>query len=67
MKDGFAHGPATRWILYAISFGLLWGLLAEALIFGDRPLEAAVRGAIGGVLFATIAVRRETRGLRRRR
>jgi drug/metabolite transporter (DMT)-like permease len=59
--------PLTRWILYALSFGLLWGLVADALIFGDDALSAVIRGAVAGALFATIGVWRETGGLRGRR
>jgi hypothetical protein len=59
--------PAVRWLLYAATFGLAWGFVADSLMFGDRAMAAATRGAIAGILFATVAVGRETRGIRRRR
>jgi hypothetical protein len=67
MHDFFAHRTVARWVAYATTFGLLWGLLADALIFGDGASTAAVRGVLGGVLFATVAVARERGGPRRRR
>jgi hypothetical protein len=59
--------PVARWFLYAGSFGLTWGFLADALIFGDGAAAAAARGTVAGVIFATLGVRREQRGIRRRR
>ena len=59
--------PVVRWFLYAGSFGLIWGFLADALIFGEGAGTAAARGTVAGVIFATIGVRREQRGVRRRR
>jgi drug/metabolite transporter (DMT)-like permease len=56
----------ARWFLYAVTFGLTWGFLADALIHGDGAAAAATRGTIAGVLFATVAIRRERRGVRRR-
>jgi hypothetical protein len=66
MHDFFAHRTVARWAAYAITFGLLWGLLADALIFGDGASRATFRGAVGGILFATVAVARERGGARRR-
>src|SRR5262245_29225601 len=63
----FAHRTVARWIAYAITFGLLWGLVAYALIFGDSASTAATRGAVGGIVFATLALAREPRGPFRRR
>ena len=67
MVVGVVSNVLLRWLLYAVTFGLAWGFVADSLMFGDRALTAVTRGAIAGVLFATIAVRRETRGIRRRR
>jgi hypothetical protein len=67
MDEFFAHRTVARWIAYALTFGLLWGLVADALIFGDAASTAIVRGAVAGVLFATLAVARERGGGRRRR
>ena len=66
VSGGFLRGAAVRWIFYAVTFGLLWGLVGQALLFGEGARESAIRGTLGGVLFATISVWRETRGLRRR-
>jgi hypothetical protein len=67
MHDFFLHRTIARWIAYAITFGLLWGLVAAALIFGAGASTAAARGAVAGVLFATLAIAREGRGVSRRR
>jgi hypothetical protein len=67
MHEFFAHRTLARWIAYAITFGLIWGLVADAAIFGDAAPTAAARGAVGGVLFATFAIARERRGVFRRR
>jgi hypothetical protein len=57
----------VRWLAYAITFGLLWGFLGHVLL-SDASLSASLgRGAVGGILFATVAIARERRGLRRRR
>jgi hypothetical protein len=53
----FAQRTVARWIAYAITFGLLWGLITHAL----------TRGAAGGIVFATLALARERRGPFRRR
>jgi hypothetical protein len=65
MTSGLVNGTMARWILYAVTFGLLWGVVAQALIFGDGALASVIRGALGGVFFATVAVRRERRAVRR--
>ena len=57
MHDFFTQRTIARWIFYAVSFGLLWGLVTHGLI----------RGAIGGILFATLALARERRGPFQRR
>jgi drug/metabolite transporter (DMT)-like permease len=67
MHDFFAQRTIARWVAYAVTFGLLWGLVANALIFGDGASTSVARGAIGGVLFATLALARERRGPFRRR
>jgi hypothetical protein len=66
VNDFFLHRTVARWFAYAISFGLLWGVVAAGLIFGEPTATAAVRGAVGGMLFATLAIGRE-RGRRRLR
>ena len=67
MQSFFAERTFLRWCAYAVTFGLLWGVVADALIFGDGASTAVTRGALAGVLFASLAVWRETRGVRRRR
>jgi hypothetical protein len=62
----FVRGTAARWIFYAVTFGLLWGVVMQALVFGDDALASVIGGVLAGVLFATLAIRRETRGVRRR-
>ena len=66
VTGSFLHGAVVRWILYAVTFGLLWGVVADALIFGDGAKASVIRGILGGIFFATVAVLRETRGTRRR-
>ena len=66
MKSFFAERTILRWFSYALTFGLLWGVFADALTFGDSASTAAVQGAVGGVLFATVALARERRGVFRR-
>jgi hypothetical protein len=54
-----------RWTVYAAGFGVLWGL-GDALLLGHGLWASVVRGTLGGLFFATVAIRRERRGLRKR-
>lgn len=65
--DFLMQHAAMRWFCYAATFGALWGGVVDALLFGDHALRAVFGGLLAGIFFATVAVRRETRGLRRRR
>jgi hypothetical protein len=67
LHRGFLNRPTLRWLAYAISFGLLWGLLGHLVVPGAPVLASVGRGVAGGIFFATVAVVREQRGIRRRR
>ena len=54
-----------RYLFFYVASGIV-SFLASTWINPQVPSLGA-SGAIAGVLFATIAVRRETRGIRRRR
>src|SRR3954447_19681078 len=56
-----------RWLFYAASFGLLWGL-GPLLCVCAGPLgrRRFHQRSLGGGFFATVAVRRERRGVGRR-
>jgi uncharacterized protein (DUF2062 family) len=67
MWSGVLRRPIVRWFAYAVSFGLLWGALAQALLWHQSLSVSVARGAAGGIFFATVAVVREHGGARRRR
>jgi hypothetical protein len=67
LHRGFLNRPILRWLVYAISFGLLWGLVAHILLSDASVFASLARGVAGGIFFATVAIVREQRGRRRGR
>jgi hypothetical protein len=48
----------------SVTFGMLWGAVAKALISREGFWRCVIGGALAGMFFATVAVRRERRGVR---
>ena len=62
---GLPTRPATRWLVYAVTAGVLFG--GVWAIFGADWTGAVARGVIFGAAMASVSIYREQRGARPRR